>query len=121
MRRTGRSGHMPGPAPCAKARVAESAAAPTAPLSSTRRDVMTASPRHETTSAEHIAPLGVLSPSRNRSGSRVFPPAIAESPPIHRPAGSPMFFFFSNRLGCAGSLLLSVLLTLVLLYVLRVI
>jgi len=32
-----------------------------------------------------------------------------------------MFFFFSNRLGCAGSLLLSVLLTLVLLYVLRVI
>ena len=32
-----------------------------------------------------------------------------------------MFVFFSNRLGCAGSLLLSVVLTLVLLYVLRVI
>jgi hypothetical protein len=31
-----------------------------------------------------------------------------------------MFFFFSNRLGCAGSLLLSVVLTLVLLYLLRV-
>ena len=28
-----------------------------------------------------------------------------------------MFFFFSNRLGCAGSLLLSVVLTLVLLLI----
>ena len=32
-----------------------------------------------------------------------------------------MFFFFSNRLGCLGSLLLSALLTLVLLLVLDVI
>jgi hypothetical protein len=32
-----------------------------------------------------------------------------------------MFFFFSNRLGCAGSLLLSVVLTLVVLFLLRVI
>lgn len=31
-----------------------------------------------------------------------------------------MFFFFSNRLGCLGSLLLSVVLTLVLLLVLGV-
>jgi hypothetical protein len=32
-----------------------------------------------------------------------------------------MFFFFSNRLGCAGSLLLSVVLTLVVLFLFRVI
>ena len=31
-----------------------------------------------------------------------------------------MFFFFSNRLGCLGSIVLSVVLTLVLLAVLRV-
>jgi hypothetical protein len=38
------------------------------------------------------------------------------------PAGSPdpMFFFFSNRLGCLPSLLLSAVLTLVLLLVLGV-
>jgi hypothetical protein len=32
-----------------------------------------------------------------------------------------MFFFFSNRLGCAGSLLISVALTLLILFLLRVI
>lgn len=32
-----------------------------------------------------------------------------------------MFFFFSNRLGCGGSLLISVLLTLILLFLFRVI
>jgi len=32
-----------------------------------------------------------------------------------------MFFFFSNRLGCAGSLLISVVLTLTLLFFFRVI
>jgi purine-cytosine permease-like protein len=29
--------------------------------------------------------------------------------------GAPLFFFFSNRLGCAGSILVSLLLTLALL------
>jgi hypothetical protein len=32
-----------------------------------------------------------------------------------------MFFFFSNRLGCAGSVLISVVLTLILLFLFRVI
>ncbi len=32
-----------------------------------------------------------------------------------------MFLFFSNRLGCLGSILVSILLTAVLLYVLRLI
>ena len=32
-----------------------------------------------------------------------------------------MFLFFSNRLGCLGSILVSILLTVVLLYVLRLI
>jgi hypothetical protein len=32
-----------------------------------------------------------------------------------------MFFFFSNRLGCAGSLLISLALTLILLFLFRVI
>jgi hypothetical protein len=32
-----------------------------------------------------------------------------------------MFFFFSNRLGCAGSVLISLVLTLILLFVFRVI
>ena len=32
-----------------------------------------------------------------------------------------MFFFFSNRLGCAGSILISLVLTLILLFVFRVI
>ena len=32
-----------------------------------------------------------------------------------------MFLFFNNRLGCLGSILVSILLTVVLLYVLRVI
>ena len=32
-----------------------------------------------------------------------------------------MFFFFSNRLGCAGSLLISLVLTLILLFLFRVI
>jgi hypothetical protein len=32
-----------------------------------------------------------------------------------------MFFFFSNRLGCGGSLLISVVLTLIVLFLLRVI
>lgn len=34
---------------------------------------------------------------------------------------SPMFFFLSNRLGCAGSLLISLVLTLILLFLFRVI
>ncbi|MEA2977213.1 MAG: hypothetical protein QOF19_2733, partial [Alphaproteobacteria bacterium] len=34
---------------------------------------------------------------------------------------NPMFFFFSNRLGCAGSLLISLALTLILLFLFRVI
>jgi hypothetical protein len=32
-----------------------------------------------------------------------------------------MFFFFSNRLGCAGSVLISLVLTLILLFLFRVI
>lgn len=36
-----------------------------------------------------------------------------------RGIGAPVFLFFSNRLGCAGSLLLSVVLTLLLLALLR--
>jgi hypothetical protein len=32
-----------------------------------------------------------------------------------------MFFFFSNRLGCIGSLLISVVLTLIVLFLFRVI
>ena len=35
--------------------------------------------------------------------------------------GAPMFFFFSNRLGCLGSILVSVLLTLLLLLLFGVI
>jgi hypothetical protein len=34
--------------------------------------------------------------------------------------GAPMFFFFSNRLGCLGSILVSVVLTLLLLLLLGV-
>ncbi len=34
---------------------------------------------------------------------------------MHAIAGAPMFFFFSNRLGCGGSLLISAVLTLIVL------
>jgi hypothetical protein len=38
----------------------------------------------------------------------------------HRPwNGTPVFFFFSNRLGCLGSLLVSVLITIALIALLR--
>jgi hypothetical protein len=41
-------------------------------------------------------------------------------PVLTRGHGSVMFFLFSNRLGCLGSLLLSALLTVILLLVLNV-
>jgi hypothetical protein len=35
--------------------------------------------------------------------------------------GAPMFFFFSNRLGCGGSILISAAVTLILLWVMGIV
>ena len=47
---------------------------------------------------------------------------VRRPPPLHRVGEMlPMFFFFSNRLGCLGSLLVSAVATLLLLLILGVI
>jgi hypothetical protein len=40
---------------------------------------------------------------------------VAQARFLHHKTGATMFFFFSNRLGCLGSILVSALLTLLLL------
>ncbi|WHQ72869.1 hypothetical protein [Methylorubrum extorquens] len=44
---------------------------------------------------------------------------ILTEPPAVRSGTPDMFFFFSNRLGCLGSILISVLLTVILIGIFR--
>jgi hypothetical protein len=75
------------------------------------------------TSALRAAPINTASNARPRSRDTVEP----ETPDTPRvgpwPVGHPacVFLFFSSRLGCLGSLVLSVLLTVLLLWIFRVI
>src|SRR5215210_8011621 len=72
MTRTGRSGQVPCPAPCANAWVAERAAAPTAPLSSTRREVMWEISCRQLSPliTEHILPVARLSSGAEQQEGR---------------------------------------------------
>ena len=71
-------------------------------------------------------PLIVADPRSAAIRTPAAPPVSAMTvrrpPPLHRVGEMlPMFFFFSNRLGCLGSLLVSAVATLLLLLILGVI